>query len=139
MIKSLKKYLLIICGSLSVGLGIIGIFIPVLPTTPFFLFAVFCYLRSSKRLYEWLIHHKVFGSYIYNYITYKAVLKSTKIAALVFLWTGLTVSILIISNWYIRVFLIFVGIGVSVHITLLKTISKSELISADFSEENQKA
>ncbi len=70
--KTAKRYVLIISGSLAVVLGVVGIFIPVLPTTPFFLLAVYCYLRSSKKLYLWIIHHKVFGTYIYNYITVAA-------------------------------------------------------------------
>ena len=137
MLVTVKKYLLIAGGSISVALGVVGIFIPVLPTTPFFLLAVFCYLRSSKKLYKWLIHHKVFGVYIYNYITYKAVLKSTKIGALIFLWTGLGVSILVINSWYVRAFLILIGVGVSIHLALLKTVNKSEFISLGYTDEKQ--
>lgn len=58
-IKSLKKYLLIIMGTISLILGTVGIFIPILPTTPFLLLASYCYIRSSKKLYNWLINHKV--------------------------------------------------------------------------------
>ena len=137
MLITVKKYLLIICGSISVALGVVGIFIPLLPTTPFFLLAVFCFLRSSKKLYQWLIHHKVFGVYIYNYITHKAVLKSTKMGAIVFLWTGLIVSILIISNWYVRAVLVLIGIGVSIHLGLLKTVEKSEFESLRYTDKKQ--
>ncbi|MBN2853359.1 MAG: YbaN family protein [Clostridia bacterium] len=137
MLVTVKKYFLIAGGSISVALGVVGIFIPVLPTTPFFLLAVFCYFRSSKRLYKWMIHHKIFGVYIYNYITYKAVLKSTKIGALIFLWTGLSVSILVIDSWYVRAFLILIGVGVSIHLVLLKTVNKSEYISLGYTDEKQ--
>lgn len=127
MFKTMKKYLLITLGSLSVALGVIGIFLPILPTTPFLLLAVFCYLRSSKKLYRWLVKHKVFGTYIYNYITYKAVLRTTKIFGLIFLWTGLITSMILIDNWHIKALLFIVGIGVSIHIFTLKTIEKTEL------------
>jgi uncharacterized membrane protein YbaN (DUF454 family) len=137
MLNIAKKYLLIISGGFSVALGVVGIFIPVLPTTPFFLLAVFCYLRSSKKLYSWLIHHKVFGAYIYNYITYRAVLRSTKIGAIIFLWTGLIVSILMIDSWYIRGLLILIGIGVSIHLILLRAVYKSEFISLRYTDEKQ--
>ena len=137
MFNVAKKYLLIISGSFSVALGVVGIFIPVLPTTPFFLLAVFCYLRSSKKLYRWLIYHKVFGAYIYNYITYRAVLKSTKIGAIIFLWIGLAISILIIDNWYGRGLLFLVGIGVSIHLILLRAVDKSEFISLMCTDEKQ--
>ena len=119
--KSLKKYLLIFAGSISLALGIIGVLLPVLPTTPFLLLSSFCYIRSSNRLYNWLINHKIFGSYIYNYLTYRAVKKSVKIGALIFLWFSLLISILIVSNLHLRIFLVAVGVSVSIHLLTLKT------------------
>lgn len=119
--KSFKKYLLIFAGSISLALGIIGVLLPVLPTTPFLLLSSFCYIRSSNHLYNWLINHKIFGSYIYNYLTYRAVKKSVKIGALIFLWFSLLISILIVSNLYLRIFLMAVGVAVSIHLLTLKT------------------
>ncbi len=127
MLNSIKKYLLIFSGSLSLVLGIIGIFIPVLPTTPFLLLASFCYLKSSKRLYQWLISHKVFGGYIYCYITYKAVLKSTKIISIALLWSSLALSITFVNYLHIRICLVAVGIGVSIHLFMLKTLKKEDM------------
>ncbi len=118
-------------------LGVVGICVPVLPTTPFILLAVLCYLHSSEKLYEWLIHHKAFGAYIFNYMTYRAVLRSTKIGAMIFLWMGLIISTLIINNWYIRGILFLVGAGVSIHLLTLKTIKKSEIASPDNEDEKQ--
>ncbi len=123
----LKKYLLVAFGSISLFLGIIGIFIPVLPTTPFLLLTSFCYVRSSKRLHDWLINHKIFGRYIYNYITYRAVKKSTKIAAIIFLWISLSVSMLIVGSLHLTVFLCLVGIGVSIHLLKLKTMEDNKI------------
>ncbi|HHZ16033.1 MAG TPA: YbaN family protein [Peptococcaceae bacterium] len=128
MTKFIKKYLLIFVGSLSLTLGVIGMFLPVLPTTPFLLLAAYCYLRSSKRLYHWLINHKVFGAYIYNYVTHRAVLKRTKIIAAVYLWLALAVSIILVNNWPIRYFLLLVGCGISIHLYQLKTIDKDEML-----------
>lgn len=131
MLNSVKKYLLLFIGTLSLGLGIIGILLPVLPTTPFLLLSSFCYLRSSKRLYNWLIYHRIFGAYLYNYLTYKAVTKRTKVVALIFLWWGLTVSMLLINLLYVRLLLVFIGIAVSIHLLLLKTIKASDMIKPD--------
>lgn len=122
----LKKYLLIFVGSISLVLGFIGVFLPVLPTTPFLLLSSFCFVRSSKPLYNWLINHKIFGAYIYNYITYKAVKKSAKVGALIFLWTTLSISIFAISSLHLRIFLVAIGVAVSVHLLTLKTLSKDE-------------
>lgn len=125
--NSIKKYLLILLGSLSLILGIIGIFLPVLPTTPFLLLSSFCYVRSSKRMYNWLINHKVFGNYIYCYMTYKAIPLKTKIFAIAFLWTTMIISIMLISSLHLRIFLAAVGIAVTVHLFTLKTLNPDDI------------
>jgi len=125
-ITLIKKYLLIFAGSISLVLGFIGVFLPVLPTTPFLLLSSFCFIRSSKPLYNWLINHKIFGAYIYNYITYRAVKKSAKIGAIIFLWTTLSISIFIVSSLHLRIFLVAVGVFVSIHLFTLKTLLKED-------------
>lgn len=122
-----KKCFYFILGSVALTFGIIGVFLPVLPTTPFLLLAAFCYLRCSKRMYDWLIHHKIFGRYIYCYLTYKAIPKKTKITAIIFLWSSLIISMILIASLHIRIFLMVVGIGVSVHLMMLKTLSLEEM------------
>ena len=72
----MKKYLLIIVGCISLGLGVIGMFLPVLPTTPFLLLSAGCFLRSSKSLYDWLLNHKHLGGYIRDFIEHKAISKN---------------------------------------------------------------
>lgn len=119
--KSIKTYLLVIIGTISLILGTIGIFIPILPTTPFILLASFCYIRSSNRLYYWLINHKLFGKYIYDYLVHKSVKKSAKITAITLLWLSLGITIYLINS-YISFILIFIGIVVSIHIISLKTL-----------------
>jgi len=125
-VKSVKKYLLIFLGTVSFTLGIVGVILPVLPTTPFLLLASLCYIRSSKRLYNWLINHKIFGEYIYNYLTYRKVKKSAKLGALIFLWLSLLTSIMVVSNLHLRIFLIIVGVGVSIHLFTLKTMREEK-------------
>jgi uncharacterized membrane protein YbaN (DUF454 family) len=121
-INPIKKYLLIIAGSLSLFLGILGIFLPILPTTPFLLLTSICYLKSSKRLHTWLMKHKILGPYIYNYITYKAIKKSVKISSLCFLWVTLSTSIYIVNHIHVRILLSVIGVLVSLHILSLKTL-----------------
>jgi hypothetical protein len=120
--NNLKKYIFIILGSLFLTLGIIGIFLPVLPTTPFLLLTSFFYLKSSKKLHNWLINHKVFGEYIYNYITYKGVKKKDKIKSLILLYLTLSISFYLVDIIHVRIFLILVAIGVTIHILKLKTL-----------------
>ena len=121
------KILLIIFGSLCLFLGFIGIFLPILPTTPFLLLAAYSYLRSSKRLYNWLISHRVFGSYINNYINHRAIVKSAKISALIFLWSSLLMAILFSNSIHLKLLLFFIGLCVSIHILSLKTLKKEDL------------
>ena len=120
--SKLKRIILITAGSTSVGLAAIGIVIPVLPTTPFLLLACFCFARSSKRLHYWLFHNRLFGPHIKNYAKHKAVTKSTKIGALVFLWAGLVLSAFIVAKLSIGLILLAVGTAVTVHILVLKTL-----------------
>lgn len=122
-----KKYVYIGLGSLCFGIGVIGVFFPVLPTTPFLLMASYFYLKSSDFLYNWLMNHKVFGKYIYSYVNYKGVSKSAKIGSILFLWTTLGISTIITSSFHLRIFLLIVGVAVTTHIYLLKTLSTEEL------------
>ncbi len=120
--NSLKKYLLILVGSLSVAIGFMGVVVPLLPTTPFLLLAAYCYLRSSKRLYGWLINHRIFGEYIDNYLNYRAVKRPIKICALALLWLSLGLSYLVVDNVIVHFLLLLVGIGVSIHLLMLRTL-----------------
>ncbi len=119
---AMKKIGYSIVGSLALGLGFLGIFIPVLPTTPFLLLAAACFVRSSPRLYDWLINHPVFGPYIYNYVTHKSITRQTRTSTIAILWITLGLSILAIGHWHVRVLLFAVGIGVTIHLQMLKTM-----------------
>lgn len=116
-----KKYLFIAAGLVSLGLGVIGIFLPLLPTTPFLLLSAFCFIRSSQRLYGWLVNHRVFGAYIHDYLKYRAVPLKTKIFAVALLWGTISLSIFLLPNLFGRIILAAVALGVSIHILSLKT------------------
>ncbi len=131
----LKKLILTIAGSFCVVFGFLGIFLPILPTTPFLLLASVLFLRSSDRLYQWLMNHRILGEYIHNYLIYKAIKKNTKIAVLLFLWLSLLLSFFITSSIYLKIILILVGIGVSFHIVRLKTIKNNSASIENHKEE----
>jgi len=116
-----KKRLLIGAGTLSTGLGIIGIFIPILPTTPFLLLAAACYMRSSERFYQWLINNRMFGAYVRNYIEGRGMPVKMKIFTILLLWLTIGLSIAFgVQNIAIRIVLICIAIGVTAHIGLIK-------------------
>jgi len=116
------RYLLIISGTIFLGFGIIGIFLPVLPTTPFLLLAAACYARGSKRFYDWLMNNKWFGTYIKNYREGKGVPLKFKVFTISLLWITILTSIyFVINNFFIEVILIIIAIGVTIHILTIKT------------------
>lgn len=118
----IRRYVYMTLGSIFLALGMVGIFIPVLPTTPFLLLTAFFYLRSSYRLYCWLIGHKVFGSYINDYMEHRAVKKRAKISALIFLWSTMLISIIFVPVTAVRIILPLIGLAVTFHILSLKTL-----------------
>jgi hypothetical protein len=119
-----QRVLLIICGTISLALGIIGIVIPVLPTTPFLLLAAACYARSSERFYNWLMSNRVFGSYIRNYREGRGIPASVKAMAITFLWAAILVSMYLMENTVMRVALFIIAIAVTAHILSLKTLQE---------------
>jgi uncharacterized membrane protein YbaN (DUF454 family) len=120
----IKKIALIIMGSAAIGMGVLGIILPVLPTTPFLLIAAYCYTRSSERMYFWLINHRVLGVYIRSYLEHRAITRNTKIIALISIWVTLPIALLLISNWYIGGPVFVIGVCVSIYIIKLKTLDR---------------
>jgi len=118
-----KKFLFIVIGTISLGLGCIGIILPILPTTPFLLLSVVCYYKSSERMYSWLLNNKLFGSYIRNYKEGNGIPLKTKILTLVFLWAVISYSAFFILNILIfQIIMYIVAISVSIHIIRLPTL-----------------
>ena len=127
MPEKLKKGLLIFAGTVFTATGIIGIFVPILPTTPFLLLAAACYLRSSRRLYNWLLGNRFFGAYVRNYLHGRGMPRKVKIATISLLWITIACSIIFaVQALIIRVILLIIAIGVTVHIILIKTTPKDQ-------------
>ena len=80
-------------GTVFLGIGFIGVVMPVLPTTPFLLLATACFFRGSERLYRWLINNRIFGEFINNYISGKGVKAKQKFITAVFLWFLIILSV----------------------------------------------
>ena len=123
--SSLIRWALIIAGTFFVGLGILGIIIPLLPTTPFLLLAAACYARSSKRFYNWLLNNKWVGNYIKNYRERKGVSLIVKVLSISFLWITLGYAVISVVNiLLVRIILILLAIGVTVHILCIQTLKQ---------------
>lgn len=117
---TIKKIILIVLGMVFVTLGGVGIFLPVLPTTPFLLLSAACFSTSSPRLSEMLINNKYFGSYIENYRYKTGVPRKTKIRAIIFLWIGLLISMILVKKLLVTGILLVIGTIVTIHLSTLK-------------------
>jgi len=110
---------------MSVFFGVAGIFIPVLPTTPFLLLAAFCFSRSSERLNKWLLNNKWFGLYIREYRQGRGIPFSVKVYAISLLWATILVSVIfLIGNNYLRAGLVIIAVAVTAHILMVKNRKK---------------
>ena len=117
-----KKTALVVCGTLFVGLGVLGMLLPVLPTTPFLLLAALCYSHSSTRFYQWLITNRWFGEYIRNYREGRGMVLKQKILTIVLLWLSILYGAFFATDSvWIQIILICVGLGVTTHLVRIKT------------------
>ncbi len=116
------RYFYLISGILLVIIGTIGIFLPVLPTTIFLILASACFVKSSPKANEWLRNHKIFGQYIKNYQEKTGLTLLSKILNIIFLWAMILISaFLFIENFYVRILLLAIAIGVTIHLVMIKT------------------
>jgi len=107
------------------GLGIIGIVLPVLPTTPFLLLTAYCYDRGSERLHEWLMNNRVFGGYIRNYSEGRGIPLRAKITAISALWVTMGISAYLFMPWpWVRILLIIIAAVVTIHLIRLPTFRR---------------
>jgi len=115
----------ITAGTISLGLGIIGIVLPVLPTTPFLLLTAYCYDRGSERLHEWLMNNRVFGGYIRNYSEGRGIPLRAKITAISALWVTMGISAYLFMPWpWVRILLIIIAAVVTIHLIRLPTFRR---------------
>lgn len=124
--ESLKRSIFFTTGTICLIVGVIGVFVPVLPTTPFLLLSAACYLRSSRRMYDWLYSNRFFGEYMRNYREGKGLSLRSKLLTLTILWLTISYSAFyIVDFWAVQALLFTIAIAVSVHILLLPTLRKA--------------
>jgi uncharacterized membrane protein YbaN (DUF454 family) len=124
--EKLVRGILLVGGTISLVLGAIGLFLPILPTTPFLLLAAACYLRSSERMHKWLINNRWFGEYIRNYQEGRGVSMKVKLFTVVFLWVVILYSTLFVVDEILiaQIVLLAIAVGVSIHMFRLPTFKK---------------
>ena len=121
-----RNGLLIATGVLSLLLGTLGIFLPVLPTVPFVLLASFCFARSSERFHSLLITNRHFGLIIQNYESGRGIPRRVKLRAITLLWLSMAISAWLIDLILLRFMLAAIGLGVSIYLYRLPEYKADE-------------
>lgn len=117
-----RRIVYILLGSLFLILGAVGIFIPLLPTTPFWLLTCWFYLRSSEKLYNRAMSNRYFGSYIKGFMVDKAIPIRSKVISISVMWlSAILTSVYLIEYLWMKILLILISIGVTWHILSFPT------------------
>ena len=130
--KALRLLLLVI-GWLSVVLGVIGIFLPVLPTTPFLLLAAACFARTSPKFYNWLVGHPRLGKYIVYYLEGKGLPLKAKVYTITLIAISMGITSYLVPVLAVKVLLPLVGVLVALYIVRQPTLvlSPESKVQAD--------
>ena len=133
---TIMKLLFTALGLLATALAVAGIFLPVLPTSPLLLLAAWLFYRSNPRLRHWLINHPVLGSYIKNYLTYRAIPLRAKVISISTLWVVISVSVfMLMGKPLIQTILLLIAVGVTIHICRIRTLRRDRIAPARQEEE----
>jgi uncharacterized membrane protein YbaN (DUF454 family) len=122
--KRVKQVIYLVIGTVALVLGALGLFLPVLPTTPFVILAAACYLRSSNRMHAWILQSRLFGETIENYQAGRGLKRDTKIRALVLMWATISISaFFFVDQLIFRGAMFLVAAGVTIYILRLPTLT----------------
>jgi len=121
--EKLLKSLLLAIGWISVVLGVLGIFLPLLPTTPFLLLAAACFVRSSPKFYQWLVDHPRLGSYILHYLNGEGIPKRAKFFSIMMIAGTISFSIWLVPILWVKVLLLVIALSVSTYILRQPTLA----------------
>ena len=122
----MKNVCMKVMGLVALGLGLMGMFLPLLPTTPFLLLAAALFFRSSPRLYAWLLGHRTLGPYIRNFREHKAIPLHTKIISVSLVWITLLYCAfgMGLPTW-LSALLLLLAAAITWHILSYRTLKKS--------------
>jgi uncharacterized membrane protein YbaN (DUF454 family) len=124
--NKLKRSLYLVFGTVFLILGGVGIFLPILPTTPFLLLSAACYYKSSKRMHYWMLNNRWFGNYLRNYAEGKGISLRAKLFTVSLLWLLIIYSVFfVLSNLIVQIVLFSIAVGVTIHLIKLPTLKEA--------------
>ena len=114
---TLRKYTYIFLAALCVSMGTLGMFLPILPTTPFLLLAIWLFMRSSKKGVKMILGNRLMAPYVKSYFSRNGIPKAKLKRILLSLWFTLAATMLIYHNkLHVVAMLAAVGTGVTIHL-----------------------
>jgi uncharacterized membrane protein YbaN (DUF454 family) len=120
MTGTVKRATLIISGLLSLALGAVGFVLPIMPATPFLLLAVWCFARSSDRLYAKLKNNKLIGRFMREFMEHRVVRKKVVRTAMVFLWLPVIIAVFLVKNPWLKLLILALGLAFSLLIRRIR-------------------
>lgn len=121
--SSIIRYVYVVLGVLFCVLGVIGIFVPLLPTTPFLLLSAALFFRSSPRLYHFLLNHPQLGPYIRNFREHKAIPLRIKIISVSLVWLTILYAVFfLLDYWILEILLLILAVCITVYILHFRTL-----------------
>lgn len=120
------KILLVILGAISFGLGVLGMFVPLLPTTPFLLLAAALWFKASPELYGWLLSHRLFGEYIRNFREHRAIPLRAKVVSVSLVWLTIGYCIVAVVDewWWAQLLMALLATAITWHILSFATLRR---------------
>lgn len=122
MRSTATRAVFVVLGTLFLVVGVIGIFVPILPTTPFLLLASACYVRGSSRLHAWLLSHGRLGAFIRAYEEGRGIPLRAKAVALTMMWASIGYALYRFPMPWLQVLLVAIGTGVTIYLWRLPTL-----------------
>lgn len=118
----MKKAILLVIGTITLIFGFVGVFLPVLPTTPFLLVSLACFVNSSTKMHQFIMNNKVLGPYVKDYASGKGIPKKAKWRAVLFIWVTIGFSAtFILDRLFLRIVILIIALLVSIYIFTRKT------------------
>ncbi len=120
--SDLLRWILICCGWICIVAGVIGVFLPLLPTVPFLLLAVACFARSSVRFHRWLVEHSHLGPLLRDYLNGRGIPLRAKRMAIGMVWVSFPASTFLFAQaLWLKILLMTVAVGITIYLLLLPT------------------